>query len=138
MLGSPIVSIAATPAGAGYWLVSAAGTVFAYGNVGSDGSAQDLTAPVVSIVSSPDGTGYWAAGADGNVYPLGEAPGHGSVLGTALAAPIVGMSADRSNGGYWLAGADGGVFALDSPFLGSMGGRTLVEPVSGIAGFTPA
>jgi hypothetical protein len=34
-----------------------------------------------------------------------------------------------------LAAADGGVFAIDAPFLGSMGGMPLAQPVSGITAF---
>jgi len=41
----------------------------------------------------------------------------------------------RENGrGYWLVAYDGGVFASgDAPFLGSMGGRQLNQPVTAIA-----
>ena len=34
---------------------------------------------------------------------------------------------------YWLAGRDGGVFAFHAPFLGSMGGTKLAQPVVGMA-----
>src|SRR5207302_10657976 len=36
--------------------------------------------------------------------------------------------------GYWLVASDGGVFAFgDAPFVGSMGGRPLNKPITGMA-----
>ncbi|HVW33254.1 MAG TPA: hypothetical protein VHL53_11995, partial [Acidimicrobiia bacterium] len=37
--------------------------------------------------------------------------------------------------GYWLVASDGGVFAFNAPFRGSMGGRTLNAPVTGMVPF---
>jgi hypothetical protein len=45
------------------------------------------------------------------------------------------MAAGADGGGYWLVARDGGVFAFgDAPFLGSMGGRALNQPIVGMAG----
>ncbi len=35
--------------------------------------------------------------------------------------------------GYWMAASDGGVFAYHAPFFGSMGGKPLNAPITGIA-----
>jgi hypothetical protein len=53
--------------------------------------------------------------------------------GQHLNAPVVGISADSVTSGYWLAAADGGVFAFDAPFEGSMAGKPLAAPITGIA-----
>jgi hypothetical protein len=43
------------------------------------------------------------------------------------------MAADPLTGGYWLVATDGGIFSYDAPFLGSMGGSHLNQPVVGMA-----
>jgi hypothetical protein len=50
-LNRPIVGMASTPAGHGYWLVASDGGIFAFGDAGFYGSAGglDLTAPTVAI-----------------------------------------------------------------------------------------
>jgi hypothetical protein len=135
-LNAPVVGVASTPNGTGYWMAAADGGVFNYGGAGFYGSAGNLTlnAPVVGIASTPDGLGYWMAAADGGVFSYGDAIFHGSAGGLHLAAPIVGMVATPSGNGYWLVGADGGVFAYgDATFYGSAGGLHLAAPIVGIA-----
>jgi len=135
-LNAPVVGVASTPNGNGYWMAAADGGVFNYGGAGFHGSAGNLTlaAPVVGIASTPDGVGYWLVAADGGVFSYGDALFHGSAGGLPLAAPIVGMVATPSGNGYWLVGADGGVFAYgDATFYGSAGGLALAAPIVGIA-----
>ena len=135
-LNKPIVGVAPTPNGNGYWMVASDGGVFNYGGAGFFGSAGNLTltAPVVGIAPTPDGAGYWLVAADGGVFAYGDALFHGSAGGLHLAAPVVGIAATPSGNGYWLVGADGGVFAYgDAVFHGSAGGLTLAAPVMGIA-----
>ena len=66
-----IVGIASTPDSRGYWLVSSAGAVFAFGDATPQGSqhVQHLEKPIVAIASSPDGRGYWLVGSTGAVSP---------------------------------------------------------------------
>ena len=61
----PIVGMASTPDGKGYWLVASDGGIFSYGDAGFYGStgASDLTSPVVAICRTPTGLGYWIVGA---------------------------------------------------------------------------
>ena len=56
-LNVPVVGIAATTDGRGYWLVAADGGVFNFGDAGFYGSmgGQHLNAPVVGIAATPDG-----------------------------------------------------------------------------------
>jgi hypothetical protein len=135
-LSAPVVGVASTPDGGGYWLVGADGGVFAFGDAhfyGSMGGAH-LSAPVVGVASTPDGGGYWLVGADGGVFAFGDAHFYGSMGGTHLNAPIVSMAATPDGGGYWLVGADGGVFAFgDASFAGSLGAIHLRAPVVSMA-----
>jgi hypothetical protein len=82
-LNQPIVGIAATPDGGGYWLVASDGGVFSFGDAGFHGSmgGQHLNQPMVAIAANPDGTGYWTASSDGGVFSFGDAPFRGSAVG---------------------------------------------------------
>ena len=53
-LNKPIVGMAATPSGQGYWLVASDGGIFAFGDAAFYGStgAISLARPVVSMASS--------------------------------------------------------------------------------------
>jgi hypothetical protein len=79
-LNSPVVAIAATPTGHGYWLVGSDGGVFSFGDArfyGSRGSSAPPL-PVVSIAATPTGDGYWLAASDGEIFPFGDAKALGS------------------------------------------------------------
>jgi len=135
----PVVGMASTADGGGYWLVASDGGVFAFADAGFFGSATSfhLNQPVVGIVATPDGRGYWLVAADGGVFAFGDAQSYGSTGAVHLNEPIVGMAATRTGRGYWLVGADGGVFAFgDARFYGSTGGEHLNRPVVGIAATT--
>ena len=57
----PVVGMAATPDGRGYWTVTGLGVVRAFGvaePLGEPGP-EFLVEPVVAITATPDGTGYW-------------------------------------------------------------------------------
>ena len=135
-LAAPIVAMAATPDGLGYWLAAADGGVFAFGDarwLGSTGRLP-LVSHVVGMAATPDGGGYWLVAADGGVFAFGDAGWFGSMGERPLDAPVVGMATTPDGGGYWLAGADGGIYAFgDAPWLGSAGGSVPVARVSTIA-----
>jgi hypothetical protein len=101
---APIVGIAATPDGGGYWLVSSNGAVFAFGDARFFGSmgGTTLNAPIVGIAATPNGGGYWLAAADGGIFTFGNAPYEGSAAGTGLEYPIGAIAATPDGGGYWL------------------------------------
>jgi len=135
-LNAPVVSMATTPGGNGYWMTAADGGVFAYGDAGFFGSTGNihLNQPVVGMAATPDGNGYWFVAADGGVFAYGDATFYGSMGGTLLNQPIVGMAATPDGRGYWLVAADGGVFAFgDATFYGSMGGAPINQPIVGMA-----
>jgi ribosomal protein L24E len=135
-LAAPVVGMAATPDGSGYWLANAAGAVSAHGSAVSYGSmaGQALRAPITHIVSTPDGKGYWLVAADGGIFTFGDAGFFGSMGARRLNAPVVSMAPTSDGKGYWLVASDGGIFTFgDAGFFSSMGGQPLNKPVVGIA-----
>ena len=134
--GRPVVGIARSSSGGGYWLAASDGGVYSYGDAPFRGSAAEkpLAQPVVDIAGSPTGQGYWLAARDGGVLSFGDALFSGSVGGIRLNAPVVGMAATPTGKGYWLASSDGGVFAFgDATYAGSAGGTPLNAPIAAIA-----
>ena len=96
----PIVAMAATPSGHGYYLLASDGGVFAYGDATFRGAAVDPNgAPSTGIAVSPDGAGYWIVRQNGAVHPFGV-PALGELTGSQN--PAVGIAA-RASGGYWVA-----------------------------------
>ena len=79
-LNRPVVGMAATPDGAGYWLVAADGGIFSYGDATFHGStgAMVLNRPVVGMARTPDGGGYWMVASDGGIFSYGDATFYGS------------------------------------------------------------
>jgi hypothetical protein len=134
-LAAPIVAMAATPDGQGYWLVGADGGVLSYGDARYFGSAGalDLYAPIVAMAATADGGGYWLVGADGGVFTFGDARYYGGP--THVPEPIVGFAATPNGEGYWLVGSHGEVYAFgDAKYYGSLGATNLHNlPVVAIA-----
>jgi len=145
-LRSPLVGMAPTPSGNGYWLVASDGGIFNYGDATFRGSTGALTLrqPIVGMAApappqaQPLGppapqAGYWLVAADGGVFAFGV-PFFGSTGNLSLRQPVVGMAPSPSGNGYWMVARDGGVFAFgDAPFLGSMGATPLNQPVVAMA-----
>jgi hypothetical protein len=124
ILNKPMVGMASTHDGGGYWLVAADGGVFSFGDAtfyGSEGG-QPLNQPIVGMASTADSQGYWLVASDGGVFTFGDAAFYGSMGGQTLNKPIVGISSTPDGGGFWLVASDGGVFSFgDAAFYGSTG-----------------
>ncbi len=135
-LAAPVVGMASSPSGNGYWLVASDGGIFAFGDAqfwGSTGG-QRLSNPVVGIAPTPDGHGYWLVASDGGIFAFGDAQFLGSTGGQRLSNPVVGMAPTPDGHGYWLVASDGGIFAFgDAQFLGSTGAMALNQPMVGMA-----
>ena len=135
-LNRPIVGMASTRDGQGYWLLAGDGGIFSFGAARFFGSTGDirLNQPVVAMAATPTGNGYWLVASDGGVFTFGDAAYHGSTGNIRLARPIVGVQATPSGNGYWLVASDGGVFAFgDAAYHGSAAGTRLGRPMVGFA-----
>jgi hypothetical protein len=136
----PVVTMAGTPDGNGYWLVASDGGVFSFGDAAFHGSTggQRLNAPIVGMAATADGGGYWLVASDGGVFSFGDAAFHGSTGALKLSQPIVGMAASPDGGGYWLVAGDGGIFTFgDAAFEGSTGAKPPHQVIHGMATFGP-
>ena len=100
-LNQPIVGMAPTPTGRGYWLVASDGGIFTLRDArfhGSTGSAV-LFSTVAGMTTTPGGHGYWLASADGRVFAFGDAH---AMRGVSPTSPIVGVQATAKGTGLWL------------------------------------
>ncbi|MHB1533145.1 MAG: NlpC/P60 family protein [Acidimicrobiales bacterium] len=71
-LNQPMVGMAATPDGHGYWLVASDGGIFTFGDAGFYGSAVGRgSAPATSVATSGDG--YDVTLLDGSIWQFGPA-----------------------------------------------------------------
>jgi peptidoglycan hydrolase-like protein with peptidoglycan-binding domain len=134
-LASPVVGMAQTSNGAGYWLVAEDGGVFGY-NAPFFGSAASFphARPAVAMGATADGGGYWIVTDDGAVYSFGSAQYYGGLTNLRLSAPITDLIPTAGGHGYWLIAKDGGVFSFgDAGFFGSTGGMRLNAPVVSMA-----
>ena len=124
----PVVGMASTPNGGGYWLTDSSGGVSAHGAAVNYGSmaGHPLNAPVTHIVSTPDGGGYWLVAADGGIFSFGDAPFYGS-MGVGTSMPLWWTSRPRPTAvatGWWPR-TEGSSRSETHTFYGSMGGRHL-------------
>ncbi len=131
---SPVVAMAPTPSGRGYWQVASDGGVFSFGDAGFFGSmgGAPLQRPIVGMAATRSGGGYWLVASDGGIFAFGDAAFLGSMGGAPLNQPVVGMAPTPTGQGYLLVASDGGIFAFGAPFFGSMGGKPLNRPMVGM------
>src|SRR6202044_2462140 len=106
-LSKPIVGMAATPDGKGYWLVASDGGIFTFGDAlffGSTGPIH-LNQPIVGMAATPDGKGYWLVASDGGIFTFGDAP----FLGTLASASsgVLGVLVTTATSSYTLVLSDG-------------------------------
>ena len=132
-LYAPIVGMAATPDGGGYWLVAGDGGVFTFGDAGWYGSASGagINTNVVGMAATADGKGYWLAAATGGVLPYGDAVFHGPTPNLPPFSPTAAIAATPDGGGYWLLNPDEADNAFSDP---SPGGAPLGRAVALAAG----
>ena len=79
-LNQPIVGMAPTDAGGGYWMVASDGGIFSFGDAAFFGStgAVRLNAPISGMAATPTGRGYWMTATDGGAFSFGDAAFRGA------------------------------------------------------------
>ena len=136
-LNKPIVGMAATPDGNGYWLVASDGGIFSYGDAGFFGSTGSihLNSPVVGMAAGPGGERLLAGGLRRRHLHLR----HGRFLRLGRLPPP-----QQAGGGHGGDARRQGLLAgglrrrASSPtatplFYGSTGGMQLNKPIVGMA-----
>jgi uncharacterized protein YkwD len=124
-LQKPIVGMARTRSGRGYWLVASDGGIFSFGDARFHGStgAMHLARPIVGMARTASGNGYWLVASDGGIFSFGDAHFYGSGRGAGLTRPVVSMSVGPGGAGYYMVAADGRVLAFGSAvYMGSATG----------------
>ena len=122
--------------GDGYWLVTATGNVYAFGDAPQYGGPGNQHSSVTSAVRTPGGDGYWILLANGAVYGYGDARYLGGATGLGGLNPATAVFATADGGGYWLASADGGVLPYgDATDLGDMAAAHLNAPIVAASGW---
>ena len=89
----PVVGMASTSDGRGYWEVASDGGIFSFGDAVFHGSTGNLhlNRPIVGMAATHDGLGYWLVASDGGIFSFGDAEFCGSTGNLRLNQPIVGM-----------------------------------------------
>jgi len=103
----------------GYWLLTSAGQIYAYGNAPYfGGGAAGHTGDMIALAATPDGQGYDMLSSTGQVYAYGDAGYYGGSPG-GNSGEFVGMQMTPSGHGYWLLTSSGQVYAYgDAGYYG--------------------
>ena len=120
-----------------FWLATAQGDVWNFGNAGAYGSAEalHLADPIVGITPTPDGQGYWLVASDGGIFTFGDAGFYGSAGGSNLPDGAVGMVASPDGGGYLIATENGVVLPYgDAQAFGGLSLDPTATQISAIIG----
>jgi hypothetical protein len=133
----PAVAVAPDSSGNGYWLATATGNVYAFGDAPYFGAPGPQSSAITSMVRTPDGRGYWLLDADGQVFAYGNAAYLGSPAGsTGALNPATAIFATSDGDGYTVASANGSVFTYgDAANDGSMVGTHLNGAIVAATGF---
>lgn len=100
-----------TVGGGGYWLLSSAGQIYAYGNAPyKGGSPAGYDREIVAMAATRDNQGYVMVSAAGQVYAYGSAAYRGGSP-TGYTGRFVDIEMTTDGGGYWLLTSAGQIYA---------------------------
>ena len=116
------------PTPSGYWMITADGSVFAFGDAPSLGSVPMFGA--VDIEPTPTGRGYWTVDAAGAVAGFGDAVVASLPPNLTPGERVTSLSSAGQGRGYWLFTSAGRVLPYGgAPFHGDLAGTPLNGPV---------
>lgn len=103
----------------GYWLLTSAGQIYAYGNAPYlGGGALGHTGDIIALAATPDGHGYAMLSSAGQVYAYGDATYYGGNP-AGYSGEFVDLEMTPSGHGYWLLTSAGQVYAYgDARYYG--------------------
>jgi hypothetical protein len=115
--------------GAGYWLVGATGSVYAFGGVVDHGDVL-AAGTVTDIESTASGDGYWVVDETGTVWAHGDAAFLGSAPTARPGERWTSIAATPAGDGYWVFSDRGRVaaFGTAAPY-GDLAALTLNGPI---------
>ncbi|MGH8971683.1 MAG: phosphodiester glycosidase family protein [Acidimicrobiia bacterium] len=98
----------------GYWMVSADGTVYRFGDARQHGYVRTAPNQAVDLEPTPSGNGYWLVDDAGRVFAQGDAPWFGNADPAKLTTgeKVTSLSATPSGNGYWIFTSKGRVLAF--------------------------
>jgi hypothetical protein len=108
-----------TAADNGYWLLTSAGQIYAYGDAAYlGGGAAGHTGDLIALAATPDGRGYAMLSATGQVYAYGTAAYlGGSPSGSS--GTFVDLEMTPTGQGYWLLSSTGQMYSYgDARYYG--------------------
>lgn len=130
------VTVMPDATGNGYWLVTASGHVYTFGDATDYGQPGPQSSPVTSATRTPDGKGYWILLANGTVDAFGDAVNFGGPVGQTGVDPASAIFATAEGSGYWVTTATGAVSNFgDAPNDGGLAGTHLNGPIIAATGF---
>ena len=133
----PVVGMAATYTGNGYWCVSNAGVITPFGDASFFGDPLGrVHRPISGIGAHPSEYGYALCGVDGGVFCFGDVSFEGSLpsISVTPVAAVVGIAVTPSGAGYWLVDESGAVYAFgDAAYFGNASVGWPTNRATGIA-----
>ncbi|MFI6925876.1 M23 family metallopeptidase [Nonomuraea spiralis] len=97
--------------GGGYWLLTSAGQIYAYGNAPyKGGSPTGYLQEIVAMAAMPDNQGYVMMSAGGQIYAYGTAAYRGGSP-AGYSGRFVDVEMTPDGGGYWLLTSTGQVYS---------------------------
>ncbi|HEV7865456.1 MAG TPA: metallophosphoesterase, partial [Acidimicrobiia bacterium] len=130
---APPASAPGAPARSGYWMLSADGTVYPFGDATRfAGAVPSAGSDEVDVEPTPGGKGAWLVDDRGKVTAVGDASHLPDLDAHLLAAgeKATSLSATPSGNGYWIFTNRGRAVPFgDAPFLGDVSATRLNGPV---------
>ncbi|MGH8989910.1 MAG: phosphodiester glycosidase family protein [Acidimicrobiia bacterium] len=116
----------------GYWMVSADGSVYRFGDARQHGYFRMAPNKAVDLEPTPSGNGYWVVNDVGQVFSLGDAKHFGNVDPAKLVSgeKVSSLSATPTGVGYWVFTSKGRTLAFgDAKHYGDLANIRLNGPV---------